>query len=100
MKIALITGSAGLIGSQAVEFLAEQGFTVIGIDNDMRAYFFGKEASTLENGQRKQTCYSGKQINPKQTKDNVVNPQINKHSRQTEQNQTKQNQTEPKQKMH
>lgn len=47
-KIALITGSSGLIGSQAVEFFIERDFKVVGIDNDMRAYFFGKEASTLE----------------------------------------------------
>lgn len=47
MKIALITGSSGLIGSEAVEFFAGQGFKVIGIDNDMRRYFFGPEAATL-----------------------------------------------------
>jgi CDP-paratose 2-epimerase len=46
--IALITGSAGLIGSQACSFFQEKGFRVIGIDNDLRAYFFGKEASTLD----------------------------------------------------
>ncbi len=46
MKIALITGSAGLIGSQASEFLHDKGFKIIGIDNDMRSYFFGEEAST------------------------------------------------------
>ncbi|MEO0132238.1 MAG: NAD-dependent epimerase/dehydratase family protein [candidate division WOR-3 bacterium] len=43
---ALITGSCGLIGSESVSFLAEKGFQIVGIDNDMRAYFFGKEAST------------------------------------------------------
>jgi len=48
MKAVLITGSAGLIGSEAVRFFAEKDFKVIGIDNDLRAYFFGKEASTLE----------------------------------------------------
>lgn len=47
-KTALITGSSGLIGSQSVEFFIAKGFKVIGIDNDMRAYFFGKEASTKE----------------------------------------------------
>ncbi len=46
MKKALVTGSAGLIGSEAVRFLVTQGFQVIGIDNDMRKYFFGDEAST------------------------------------------------------
>lgn len=49
MKIALITGSAGLIGSEAARFFANKGYRVIGIDNDMRQYFFGKEASTSKN---------------------------------------------------
>ncbi len=43
---ALITGSAGLIGSEAALFFAEKGFDIVGVDNDMRSYFFGKEAST------------------------------------------------------
>ena len=42
----VITGSAGLIGSEAVRFFAAKGMDVIGIDNDMRAYFFGPTAST------------------------------------------------------
>jgi CDP-paratose 2-epimerase len=46
MKIALITGAAGLIGSESVKFFSKRGFKVIGIDNDMRKYFFGEEAST------------------------------------------------------
>lgn len=45
-KTVLITGSAGLIGSEASKFFANLGFTVHGIDNNMRQYFFGKEAST------------------------------------------------------
>ncbi len=49
MKKILVTGSAGLIGSETVRFFAEKGFQVFGIDNDMRAYFFGKEASTSWN---------------------------------------------------
>jgi CDP-paratose 2-epimerase len=49
MKIALITGSAGLIGSEAVRFFHEQGFAVVGIDNDLRKYFFGEEGSTRWN---------------------------------------------------
>lgn len=48
-KIVLITGSAGLIGSEAVRFFAEIGFKVIGIDNDARKYFFGPSASTIWN---------------------------------------------------
>ncbi|MBX4192470.1 NAD-dependent epimerase/dehydratase family protein, partial [Candidatus Parcubacteria bacterium] len=50
MKKALITGSAGLIGSEAARFFAKQGYTIVGIDNDMRKYFFGEEASTHWNG--------------------------------------------------
>jgi CDP-paratose 2-epimerase len=46
MKIAVVTGSAGLIGSESTKALHEAGFTVVGIDNDLRAYFFGQEAST------------------------------------------------------
>lgn len=46
MSVALITGSAGLIGSEASEFFASQGFEIVGIDNDMRRVFFGEEAST------------------------------------------------------
>ena len=49
---ALITGSAGLIGSEAARFFAYQGFEIIGIDNNMRQYFFGKEASTNWNRRR------------------------------------------------
>jgi CDP-paratose 2-epimerase len=46
MSIAVITGSAGLIGSEAVRYFAGKGMHVVGIDNDMRKYFFGPEAST------------------------------------------------------
>jgi CDP-paratose 2-epimerase len=46
MSIAIITGSAGLIGSEASRYFAAKGMQVIGIDNDMRSVFFGEEAST------------------------------------------------------
>lgn len=46
MSVALVTGSAGLIGSESVRFFCDRGFTVVGIDNDMRRVFFGKDAST------------------------------------------------------
>ncbi len=46
MKTAIITGSSGLIGSEACKFFHQQGFFIIGIDNDMRKYFFGDDAST------------------------------------------------------
>jgi CDP-paratose 2-epimerase len=45
-KKVLITGSAGLIGSESSKFFANLGFEVHGIDNNMRQYFFGEEAST------------------------------------------------------
>jgi CDP-paratose 2-epimerase len=44
--IAIVTGSGGLIGSEAVRSLAREGFQVIGIDNDLRASFFGPDATT------------------------------------------------------
>ncbi len=46
MSVAIVTGSAGLIGAEAVRFFSSQGLSVVGIDNDMRRYFFGPEAST------------------------------------------------------
>ncbi len=46
MGVAIVTGAGGLIGSEAAAFLMSQGVDVVGIDNDMRAYFFGEEAST------------------------------------------------------
>lgn len=46
MDIAVITGSCGLIGSESVRHFARLGMTVVGVDNDMRKYFFGAEAST------------------------------------------------------
>ncbi len=46
MDIALITGSAGLIGAESVRFFSKKGLKIIGIDNDMRKVFFGDEAST------------------------------------------------------
>jgi CDP-paratose 2-epimerase len=57
MSIAIVTGSCGLIGSEMSFFLLEKGFDVIGIDNDMRSYFFGAEASTKWN-LNKLTAYS------------------------------------------
>jgi CDP-paratose 2-epimerase len=45
-KTIIITGSAGLIGSEASRFFAKKGYDIVGIDNDMRATFFGEEAST------------------------------------------------------
>jgi CDP-paratose 2-epimerase len=52
MPSAIITGSGGLIGSEAVARFARAGLDVIGIENDMRARFFGPEASTARTTQR------------------------------------------------
>ncbi|QEC46238.1 NAD-dependent epimerase/dehydratase family protein [Baekduia soli] len=46
MSIAIVTGSGGLIGSESARYFTEQGYDVVGVDNDLRAYFFGEEAST------------------------------------------------------
>lgn len=52
MKTAIITGSAGLIGSEAARFFAAKGYRIVGIDNDLRKYFFGDDASTSSNNDR------------------------------------------------
>ncbi len=57
MNIALITGSAGLIGSESVQFFSEKFDKIIGIDNNLREYFFGKEASTVWNNDRLKEKY-------------------------------------------
>jgi CDP-paratose 2-epimerase len=49
MKKIIITGSAGLVGSEAARYFARKGYGIVGIDNDMRARFFGKQASTAWN---------------------------------------------------
>jgi len=46
MSLVLITGSCGLVGSESVKFFSLKGFDVIGIDNNLRAKFFGKEGDT------------------------------------------------------
>jgi CDP-paratose 2-epimerase len=46
MPIAIVTGSGGLVGSDCVRHFVERGFDVVGIENDMRARFFGPDAST------------------------------------------------------
>ena len=43
MSVALITGSSGLVGSEAVKFFCDKGFDVVGIDNNLRKFFFGKD---------------------------------------------------------
>jgi CDP-paratose 2-epimerase len=57
MNIAIITGAAGLIGSESVAFFSKKFDLIIGIDNNLRQYFFGAEASTEWNKNRIQGEY-------------------------------------------
>src|SRR5580704_10310410 len=52
MSVAIITGAGGLIGAEAAKFFNRRGMVVVGIDNDMRAKFFGPDASTRWSWQR------------------------------------------------
>jgi CDP-paratose 2-epimerase len=57
-KNILVTGSAGLIGGEAVDYFCRKGYKVTGIDNDFRAIFFGSKASTKWNTDRLLNSYS------------------------------------------
>lgn len=52
MAVAIVTGSAGLVGSEAAGYFHGMGMEIVGIDNDMRHYFFGDDGSTQWNRQR------------------------------------------------
>jgi len=57
MKTVLVTGSSGLIGSEAVEYFDRAGWKTVGIDNNMRADFFGPQGDTSWNlGRLQKTC--------------------------------------------
>lgn len=56
-KTILVTGSGGLIGSESVNFFCKSDFDVVGIDNNMRAYFFGEEGSTKTSIERLSQTY-------------------------------------------
>lgn len=58
MSVAIVTGSSGLVGSEAVKFLANKFDKVIGIDNDSRKYFFGESASTKWNAESLKSNFS------------------------------------------
>jgi CDP-paratose 2-epimerase len=49
MPVIIVTGSAGLVGSESVAYFAERGHDIVGIDNDLRQRFFGPDASTAWN---------------------------------------------------
>lgn len=58
MKKLLVTGSSGLIGSEVCVYFMEQGWAVHGVDNNMRAEFFGPDGDTRWNKQRLQEQYT------------------------------------------
>ncbi|MBY0425649.1 MAG: NAD-dependent epimerase/dehydratase family protein [Cytophagales bacterium] len=58
MSVAIITGSAGLIGSEAVQFFHDKFDLVVGVDNNLREYFFGKDGSTIWNNNRLSEKYT------------------------------------------
>src|ERR1043166_7379650 len=57
MSTVVVTGAHGLVGSEAVAWFCERGHDVVGIDNDMRARFFGVDASTAWQGARLVSAY-------------------------------------------
>ena len=59
MAVCLVTGSGGLIGGETVRFFAEKGFDVVGVDNNMRSYFFGEQASTTWRVEKLASTLSG-----------------------------------------
>ena len=48
MSVAIVTGSSGLVGSETVKFLIDKNYSVIGIDNDSRKYFFGTSTNEVK----------------------------------------------------
>ena len=60
MSVAIVTGAAGLIGSESAAHFAELGYTIVGVDNDMRKQFFGDEASTEWNRRSLQRALGSK----------------------------------------
>ncbi len=58
MPTAIVTGSGGLVGSESVRHFVEAGYSVVGLENDMRAEFFGPEASTAPVTERLRRAYA------------------------------------------
>jgi len=59
IPVAIVTGSGGLIGSEAVRYLVEAGYDVVGLEADLRAQFFGPSASTASTTHRLLGEYPG-----------------------------------------
>lgn len=83
MSVCVVTGSAGLIGSEAVNFFAAEGLDIVGLDNDMRSSFFGPLASTTwmrEKLQREVKTYTHLDVDVRdQEKINEVFARYGKH---------------------
>ena len=59
MKVVLVTGSSGLIGSEVCSYLSQRGYAVHGLDNNQRAVFFGEQGDTRWNQRRLQETIPG-----------------------------------------
>ncbi len=80
MKTVFITGSAGLIGSEAARYFCDRDCAVVGIDNDMRKYFFGEEASTAWNRDQLTKTYKNyAHVNADIRKHEEMEPVFRKH---------------------
>lgn len=73
---AIVTGSSGLIGSEAASFYAEMGWDVVGIDNDMRSQFFGPAGSTIWNRDRLLRKYKNFKFYDIDIRDNLKIPRL------------------------
>jgi CDP-paratose 2-epimerase len=58
-QVLVVTGSSGLIGSEVVEHFCHLGWNVHGVDNNMRADFFGPQGDTRWNLERLRTAHPG-----------------------------------------
>jgi CDP-paratose 2-epimerase len=59
VKVVLVTGSSGLVGSEVCQSFAREGYAVHGLDNNQRAVFFGPQGDTRWNQQRLQAEIPG-----------------------------------------
>jgi CDP-paratose 2-epimerase len=69
MSVAIVTGSSGLIGSETAKLLDARGLHVVGIDNDMRRYFFGEDGSTDWNTRHLQSTLKNFEHHPVDVRD-------------------------------
>lgn len=81
MSVVLVTGCSGLIGNSCVRYFHDKGYDVVGIDNNMRAYFFGDEASTLPIAAELLKNYKNFSYLPIDIRDNNALDQVFNHYR-------------------